>query len=189
MPANTSLPKFGTEQGEAWRGHQYGAVYASQEVAGRARLCVAVSEGGSKTLLGLASLFDAPFFLLYVLVVPRGRSNSGRYQSGELSLEELKAMFDRFGAFWGADGRHSIWVRCIPQSATLVYDRHNILYLYGDLPRFRSELDSLGYKEVDSLAEPTPHQHAYLPDFDIAERECVAALNWHHTELLPEDEK
>jgi hypothetical protein len=47
----------------------------------------------------------------------------------------------------------------------------------------------LGYDEIDSLAVPAPHQHAYLPEFDEAERECVAALNWHHTELRPEDEK
>lgn len=181
--------KFGTRQGESWLRHEYPKTYVVQHTNTQERLCIAVASAGSKVLRQLASALEAPFFVLYVLVVPRAGSSSGRYQSPELSRDELEKLISRFGDFWDQDGRHSVWLRSIPESATLVYDRHNVLYAYGPLNKYRTLLGNLGFNESPEVEVPMPHQHSYLPEGDVLERELVSLPDWHRTDLRAEDER
>jgi hypothetical protein len=180
-------PKFASRQGEQWLPHDFRKVYVHQQTSSSPRLCIAASFDGTALLLELTLALAAPFLLLYVLVVPRGRSEPGRYQSGELSRGELDALFERFGEFWDRDGRHNIWVRS-SDDGMLVYDRHNLIYTYGPLQRFESALRELGYTTTDSLSLDFVHQHSYHEEFDHLERELTKRFADRRSDLREGDE-
>ena len=137
--------------------------------------------------LRLTLALAAPFLLLYVLVVPRGQSEPGRYQSNELSRAELDALFERFGQFWDSDGRHNVWVRS-SNDGMLVYDRHNLIYAYGPLDRFESVLRARGYTITTPLSLDFPHQHSYHQELDHLERELTTQFADNRSELREGDE-
>ena len=143
-------PKFASQHGEGWLAHDHGKVFARENRSATPRLCIGASREGSGLLQALSRLLAAPMLLLYVLVVPRG-SLPGRYQSDDLSRDQLDTLFERFAQFWDHDGRHSIWLRSHADDATLVYDRHNLIFAYGPLDRFESLLASLGYASTPTL--------------------------------------
>lgn len=144
---------------------------------------IAASHNGSRLLRDLSQVLSEPFFLLYVLVIPRGGSLEGRYQSDELSRAEVDMMFERFGRFWDGDGRHSIWLRSHTDDATLVYDRHNLIYAYGPLERFESVLMGLGYSTTPQLSFAFVHQHAYHEEFDALERDLTTRFADRRSDL------
>ena len=182
-------PKFASQTGGKWLPHDYGKLYAHEGTSSAPRLSIAASHDGTRLLRDLSRILSEPLFLLYVLVVPRGGSVEGRYQSGELSRAEVDAMFDRFSRFWDGDGRHSIWLRSHTDDATLVYDRHNLIYAYGSIGRLESVLSSLGYSTTPRLSLAFEHQHAYHVEFDDLERELTARFADRRSDLREGDEK
>lgn len=97
-------------------------------------------------------------------------------------------MFNSYGEFWDSDGRHSIWLRSEIDDATLVYDRHNLIYAYGPPEKFDLVLDALGYAKVPELSLSFEHEHHYYPDFDHLERELTVKFADNKTDLRPGDE-
>ena len=179
--------KFASQQGEQWLPHDFGKIYTHLQTSSRPRLRIAASFQGTALFRELTLALAEPFLLLYVLVVPRGRSEPGRYQSGDLSRVELDAMFEQFGTFWDSDGRHNIWVRSSDEGM-LVYDRHNIIHAYGPLQRFESCLLPLGYRSTASLSLDFEHQHSYHQEFDDLERALVKRFADKRSELREGDE-
>ena len=169
----TGDPKFASEHSGEWRAHDYGKVFARQNTSTTSRLCIGASIDGSVLLKALIQFLSEPLLLLYVLVVPRG-SVPGRYQSADLTRDQLDTLFQRFAHFWDCDGRQSIWLHSRCDSSTLVYDRHNLIHAYGPLSRIESLLVSLGYSETPTISVSFVHQHAYHAEFDHLERELVA---------------
>ena len=180
-------PKFASEQDEKWLPHDFGKVYVYEHTSPQPRLRIAASFDGTALLRDLTLALAEPFLLLYVLVVPRGQSEPGRYQSRELSRTELDAFFRRFGHFWDNDGRHNVWVRS-SDNGMLVYDRHNLIYAYGPLQRFESSLRELGFAATSSLSLDFAHQHSYHQDFDHLERELTTQFADNRSELRDGDE-
>src|SRR5438105_9503330 len=180
-------PKFASEQDGKWLPHDFGKVYAHEHTSTQPRLRIAASFDGTALLRELALALAAPFLLLYVLVVPRGQSEAGRYQSGELSRAELDALFERFGQFWDSDGRHNVWVRS-SDDGMLVYDRHNLIYAYGPLPLFESALRELGYTTAASLTLDFAHQHSYHQEYDDLDPELTIQFADNRSELRDGDE-
>jgi hypothetical protein len=129
-----------------------------------------------------------PFYFLYVLVIYRGGGEIGRYQSNELSREELDTLFVRYDDFWDSDGRHSIWLRSEQDDATLVYDRHNLIYAYGPLERFELILESVGYAKTPEVSLAFEHEHCYYPEFDVFEQELTTKYAERKTDLQRGDE-
>jgi hypothetical protein len=132
--------------------------------------------------------FTEPFFFLYVLVIYRGGGETGRYQSDELSREELDNLFARYGEFWDRDGRHSIWLRSQQDDGTLVYDRHNLIYAYGPIERFKLVLESVGYTKTPEVSLGFEHKHCYYPEFDVFEQELTTKFADRKTDLQQGDE-
>ena len=183
-------PKFASRvSGDLWLAHDYGKVYSTELTKdGTKRLRIGVSYDGSEILRTLSRTLTEPFFLLYVVVVARGGSEQGRYQSEELSHKELDALFDRYSEFWDGDGRHSVWLRSEADDTTLVYDRHNLIYAYGPIQRFELVLETLGYKETPKVSLSFEHQHHYYPEFDALAEELTAKLAERRSDLQPGDE-
>jgi hypothetical protein len=139
-------------------------------------------------LLKLAPEVGSEFYVLWVLHTPRGGSSAGRYQSPLLKFSEVRDLLARFGDFLEHDGRHDLWLHAPQSGATLVWDRHERLFLYGPLDRFEAVLKREGLTS-GSTSVPAPHSHNYHPEFDQSERVMASALDWRIGELREEDEQ
>jgi len=139
----------------------------------------------------LATVMNEPFFVLYVLVIPRnGAAERGRYQGPiPISLEELRAFLREFRKFFENDGRHHLWVGSADKSSLLVYDRHNVVYAYGPVGQFKKVIESSGLCESEVIRFPVPHTHHYNAEFDEEERRLLACWPWKVFPLQGTDEQ
>lgn len=167
----------------------YTNTFATQKTTGPDRLIIAPESHHIDILLSLAQSLPEPFGLLYVLLTPRGMSaEPGRYQSPQpSSREETEYFLQHFQLYFESDGRHHIWLVSLPESSTLVYDNHNVIYAYGPLAQFREKLLQLGLTEQPTSI-PYPHMHVYFPEFDSSEREIMNYWAWQKFPLLETDD-
>jgi len=150
------------------------------------RLCIGFSGSSLELSKSLVQKTSNDFDLLYVLKVQRGDVKTGRYEACSLSAEYMWSLLDRYKGLIENDGRHELWIRDYAQKETFVIDEHEILYAYGDLPRFITSLTKQGFEE--SITEtPTPHAHHYYPEYDHPSRSFLEELEWKHTPLKEED--
>src|ERR1700679_3610896 len=117
--------KFGTPypEDQEW---EYANVWATEETSdGGSRLVIAPARDQVEVLIRLLQAMSGPFWLLYVLVVLRGESELGRYQSPKPQTSDVEERFLRdFKAFLETDGRHNLWIASKTPSEMLIYDRH-----------------------------------------------------------------
>src|SRR4051812_36821521 len=118
----TALPKFESQRGEVWQTYEYPKVFVRERTTGPDRLKIAASTGGADRLLQLAAVLSEPFSILYVLVVARGGSAEGRYESPWMDRPALTALIESLIGLLDQDGRHHFWLFSGPDRATLVYD-------------------------------------------------------------------
>ena len=69
-------------------------------------------------------------------------------------------------------------MRSHDDDATIVLDRHNVIYGYGPLATFEAALLRIGADSRGLPRIPDPHVHYYHPHWDASEREVLAALPW-----------
>jgi hypothetical protein len=168
----------------------YQDVWAVEELLGTKRLVIAPKSGTLDILERLIEMMPEPFWLLYVLVVPRGEGGAGRYQTSEpQTLEQVRRFLHEFQAFLEADGRQNLWIRSDSSSTTLINDRHGLIYGYGLLHDWEVILKQTGLSEVPSasIKIPDPHSHHYHASLDVEASRLLAYLEWHHTPLRDED--
>ena len=168
---------------------RYPDVWSLEETAGPPRLRVGPSSRHVEVLLSLARVWQADYYLLYVLLISRqGKRAPGRYQSSwPLAFDEVAAFCRTFAPFLEGDGRHHLWIGSTVEAGLLIYDHHDWIYAYGDLPAYIRVLQSQGFREGE-LVLPAPHHHNFNPVFDAAEDEVAAYCHWQHSPLQPDDE-
>lgn len=163
-------------------------VFEMEATESWSRLRIGLREGEVATMLDLCAELPGPFGVLYVLVVSRLEREVGRYQSPyPVDLNELTALLHRYRGFIEEDGRHHIWVSDVSGEGQIVFDRHNLLYAYGPLDRFRARLRSRGVTR-GTVRIPSPHAHEYHVEFDSVENELMSYWAWRHSPLRPDDE-
>ena len=170
--------------------HEYGDLYFEQPCGDSARLVIGPSRNHVDLLIELAAeLRGHPWFVLYVLLIPRqGRREPGRFQSGPFDEHyELASFMGSFRAFFEGDGRHHVWVGSAANDGVLVYDQHNVIFAYGPLDRFKAIVDARGFRVADFWF-PAPHTHAFQPENDAEEDRLMAEIEWRHYPLQPDDE-
>lgn len=171
--------------------YEYPDVWVRETTDRLDRLAIAPRTGYVELLDKLAFALQEPFWLLYVLVVPRGGSEQGRYQSEDsFTFVQLKQFLTEYSSFLEKDGRHNLWIRPVSGEGLLVYDRHNIIYAYGPLDRFIPVLQSAGLTESRDqfLHYESPHVHCYHPEFDRDEEQMLSRHRWAISPLRPGDE-
>jgi hypothetical protein len=151
------------------------------------RLEIAPRTDQIKLLQLLTKQMPEPFFILYVLVVPRMNAEPGRYQSSPLERGELEAFLLKYQDFLENDGRHNLWIRG-EDNSTLIYDRHKVIYLYGQLEQAISILNEQGLKEAANICLPEPHSHHYNENFDGSQDGILQEFEWTHSPLRNGDE-
>jgi hypothetical protein len=150
------------------------------------RMIVGLPSGHVDLWLKLASALTSPFLILYVLVVPRG-VEPGRYQlTRSLNLDELNQFTNRYHKFFEQDGRHNIWVHSPADQATIIYDRHQVLWLYGKEELFKQILLAEGFI-AGTVEIPTPHFHNYKDEFDADQNSIVSWREFVRTPLKESD--
>jgi hypothetical protein len=168
----------------AW---SYEPSYARQVMGGVERLVIAPGKEPIRLVRELLPLLPEPYWLLYVLVVPRSENAAGRYQSAQRhSREEVLALLDRFEAYLEKDGRHNLWIAA-PPSGQLVYDRHDVIYAYGPITEIVARLKEKGFAEQEMIRVPVPHTHHYHEELDADELALLGHWEWVHSELQEND--
>lgn len=174
--------------GDRWEPLSHPAVYRRETMTdGNDRIAATVPGGDPAVFKGLAEQIAAPYCLLYVLVVTRGEGEPGRYQSERLDAGQVRDFLFRFGSFLQQDGRCSLWLHSFADGATVVWDRHDLIYGYGPLERYAAALDFLGF-QVGEPAIPFPHSHNYHPSVDSDATDILEAFDWQWEPLHPEDD-
>ena len=122
-----------------------------------------------------------------MLIVSHLDSELARYQCpNPLTQTELEAFLSEFHDFFESDGRHHIWITSLPEKATLVYDRHDLIYAYGPLQRFADAVEQQGFQE-SAIIIPSPHAHCYQAEFDTSEAAVLNYWEWKTFPLTEQD--
>jgi len=103
--------KFGTAEPEEqeWFYKDEWTIEATN--SGGSRLVIAPAQRQTEILSALLQNMTGPFWVLYVLVVPRGHGERGRYQSSEIQTESaVREFLNEFSGFLEEDGRHNVWI-------------------------------------------------------------------------------
>jgi hypothetical protein len=169
----------------------YEGTFAREQLSdGSWRIRAGVASGTARVLRSLGLTMEPPYRVLYLLHTSRIGAPLGRYASGELSTNELDELIERYGSFFECDARHDLWLHSPRSQGTVVLDRYDMLYAYGDLQAMSAALSKLGVTEVAPFAGPRvprPHALHYRPEWDEAEQGVLGALPWQRTALSPED--
>lgn len=183
------MHKLAHKSGEEWVPHAYSPIFTT-EVTSTAppRLMAAMPPGGIEVFDKLIECLTPPFLILYVLHTPRGEGDPGRYQSPKVESRELQAFISRFAPFLVGDARFDFWVHSPASRGTLVWDRHNLLYGYGPVDCYVSNLLQLGFT-VGNPKVPVPHMHHYRQELDPDAQAILKAFPWQYLPLRPEDEQ
>lgn len=177
-PANEDLP------------FKYSNTWAIEKTTpGTERLVIAPSSDHVRLISELTRLMRPPFWVLYVLLVPRtDRNRPGRYQSPRpLSVNQLADFLSRFREYFEHDARHHIWISEASGSSLLVYDNHNVIYAYGPLEGYLQQLRLKGFEEASEVVFPKPHSHHYNPEYDKDETDIINYLPWTLSPLKEPD--
>ena len=175
--------------GTEWIEHSFAPQFTRAEMQdGSSRIVAGVPHGDTDIFERLVSSLKPPYFLLYILHTPRGEGEAGRYQSPTLSLEQLHSFILKFKPFLSGDGRFDIWAHSPSENATVIWDRHNMLYAYGPMEKFSKVLRSLGF-DAGKPEIPGPHAHNYRKELDSYANEMLTIFDWSWSPLHDEDEQ
>lgn len=180
--------KLGHQVADQWVEHCYTAQFQRPGEGELQRLVIGVPKEDPDIFMQLVSQLTPPYFILYVLHTPRGEGNPGRYQSPEISQEQLQDFVSTYSEFLSGDARFDIWAHSQEDNATVVWDRHNCIYAYGPLEQYEKKLLSLGFTP-GSVSIPSRHEHNYRAELDGLASQLLAHFDWIYSPLRPEDEQ
>ena len=182
--------KFGAAQDAAGRDFKrfsFPNLWNIEKTSGPERLAIAPENGHIDLIIELSRALPEPFGVLYVLVVPRGGNEEGRYQSATpANRSGMESFLNEFRLFFENDARHHLWIFSLPSRAMLVYDRHNIVYAYGEREKFERILEAKGFTRGE-INLPSPHVHLYNPAFDNDESRILSTAGWKKFPLEESD--
>ncbi|HEY3972738.1 MAG TPA: hypothetical protein VGM18_07025 [Candidatus Sulfotelmatobacter sp.] len=169
---------------------QYANCWAVEKTSGPPRLVIAPAAAQIRIISKLTAAMESPFGLLFVLLVPRGGGEAGRYQSPEpINSHQLEEFLWEFQDLLEKDARHHFWIMSIDNSSLLVYDNHNVIYAYGPLEAFERILTSDGFAKCDDVQFPVPHMHRYNAEFDEQQRQLLKHWDWIKFPLQDSDDR
>lgn len=164
--------------------HVWEPFFYREERSPRPRITATMTGESTNLIRDLANCLEEPCAILHVIKVSR-IGHPGRYQLKEwLDHTELDQYLNEFSEFLSHDGRHDFWIHS--STGLIVYDRHEILYLYGPLNEFQQLLVSRGYTE-ELFSIYFAHHHHYNPDFDHFERRLTNSEVYRFSELSETD--
>ncbi len=166
--------------------YHYSGLYNVEQNSSYERILIGLEQGHIDTVLDLMAVLKGPFYMLYVLHTPRTDNEPGRYQSEALTYDEMSILLNHFKKFYENDSRHDIWIHSPETNTTIVYDRHNLIYLYGFTDEHVHIIKEKRLKK-EPVNIPSPHVHNYNAEYDIFESKLVNEYQWVRTPSHNED--
>jgi len=167
--------------------YDYGNVYETDILESTQRLIIGTSSNQVDQILKLAETIEPPFYILYVLIINRLGHQEGRYLSPPIQTrQELEYFLTEYRAYFETDGRHSIWVGALDNSAKLIYDQHNVIFAYGMIENYLAVLKTFGFRSK-KFTLPKPHSHSYHSDNDKYEDKILEHWDWEYNPLEESD--
>lgn len=80
-----------------------------------------------------------------------------------------------------------MWITSATTNQQLIYDRHNVIYIYDHEEAIRGYFEGTSFKEAD-VRFPAPHIHYYREENDDDESDIIEYWDWIHTPLKETDE-
>ena len=185
------MHKLDYQSDTEWKKHSFARIYeyeCSESSEGVPRIVAGAPNGEAAFFKRLTLCLNPPYYLLYVLHTPRGEGDPGRYQSPSLSAGQLCEFIERFKLFLSADARFDIWAYSPSENATVVWERHNLIYAYGRLDKISTELSSMGFS-TGEVNIPFPHQHHYRHEMDEEAKSLLTFCEWSYSPLQAEDKQ
>ncbi|MHC4644971.1 MAG: hypothetical protein ACYTBJ_05700 [Planctomycetota bacterium] len=175
---NQDMFKIGTAYGPDDVEFRYSNIYQRQDYPQWSRIAIGAQTDHVSLMLEIAKSWAGPYGVLYVLVLSRMDHAHARYQAPRpCDYEQLESFASRFRPYLEKDARHNLWIMDVNSPFQLVYDRHNIIYAYGDQTSVISLLTQDGFIEAQ-VKIPSPHTHYYHPEFDDAEDDIITYWDW-----------
>jgi hypothetical protein len=136
----------------------------------------------------MLKLFEAnknhKYTIIYFLL------SSGKYQSANpLTWNELEIFCEKYTDYLESDARHNFGVMDNDTKDTVVYDHHNILYVYGNVKKKIEMLEKNGYKKVEKINIPQAHGHLFHSENDDIEKELIKNNKWIITLIKDRDKE
>ncbi|MEE8104215.1 MAG: hypothetical protein V3T86_01620 [Planctomycetota bacterium] len=150
------------------------------------RIAIGARDDQVSLLRKLMACLPSELQVLYMLKVPRGGTKEGRYESPVVNHAAVESFLNTFGAALEGDGRHELWIGATEGDGLLVYDRHDIVYGYGPLDRFREIVTAAGFTE-SKVDVDVWHRHYYNAEFDDDTIRLLGHWDWRVCPLEPED--
>jgi hypothetical protein len=181
------MNKIEIRQGQEWASPRHHPCYTRERLdTGEDRIHGCIPDGDPSVFSEIVQSLPPPYVLLYVLHTPRGEADPGRYQSEELSREQLSDLIERHKPFLASDARFDLWGHSTTDNSTVVWDRHNQLYCYGNLSQPAGRLKERGF--IEEPPPPIgPHKHFYRAEMDILATALLSYCAWSHSPLRSED--
>ena len=158
-------------------------------------LVAGVRTGHLRLLRTLMEAWEPPFWILYILTVPRalGDTGAGRYASDRpVPSAAVEQLISTYGEFLEHDARHQLWITAdSDRSSPLVYDQRNRIYAYGPLDHHAAICSGAGLSEGPVVIPPGLVRH-YHAEFDANEVGIVRgdrlAWSWRKSPLQTMDD-
>ncbi len=167
--------------------NEYGKVFETETTNAYQRLKIGADNKQIDLMLKLCENLNPPYFILYVLVVPRHGHEQGRYQSRPIeNINEVRLFFNEYKDYLETDGRHHVWIGTVDNSGILIYDQHNVIFAYGSLEKYKRTLRTLGFHEKP-FSFPVPHAHRFNTDNDQFEEKILQHWDWSIFPLTEHD--
>ena len=177
--------KFGFHSQDESNQYNYSDIYNVEQNSSYERIVLGLTKSHIDIILDLIDVYKGPFYILYVLHTPR-TCDEGRYQSGALTYGEVSTLLNCYKDFFENDARHDIWVYSPETNTTIVYDRHNLIYLYSFTEMHLQVILRNGLKKAP-VNIPSPHMHCYNSEYDNFESRLLNEYQWRRMPLHEED--
>lgn len=165
----------------------YKNTYCIERFPNHERIKVAPRINQVDLILDFLKNFESPYMCLYVLLVSRVGNDLGRYQcSYPLSYSELSEFLAKYKDYFETDGRHHIWFGSAKTKQLLIYDQHNVIFIYDDISTTTKNLNEKGFVE-EKVEFPVPHTHMYNFQNDVYETEIMKYWEWRKFPLEEQD--
>jgi hypothetical protein len=180
--------KFGADKGGTEVEFFYNNIWCVEKYPDYERITIAPYDNQVELMLDILKSFPPPYWCLYVLIVSRTDQKCGRYQCPyPMVYNEIYNFGMKYKDYFETDGRHHIWMGSAKSKQLLVYDHHNVIYVYEDILNSSKYLREKSFIE-ETVKFPVPHMHNYNKSNDDKEISILKHYKWKRFPLKEQDE-
>lgn len=176
------MTRIAAPNGNTWKAYEHPACFATATGPAGPRLRVGGAHDPGALFRMLVVPMEGPYVATYILHTPRTEARPGRYRSPTMTLGELRIFFERFQPFLTADGRHDFMIEAPKEQTTVLWDRHDIMTIEGNLDHAVEVLETLDFARGE-LTVPTPHRHMIDETRNQEETDLLGVVDWRWADL------